>query len=355
MVTEVGVCIYKSMLIKLQNRLSPENTIAFAGSDFYRIGLSLFKPYNTKRNVFYHPLLVCSIVASYTLRWVISIIIMEKNVRDVAIHSGDWLFFLPKEIRLHLGIAVFVYFCNGLVFPLIHFKYSWKGMAPTYLRPFYMMSGALTPESIGFTNVMDVKKLLKRTKISIKLADLVAKSGIPAGLIVAGVPFYLNMITLFELIYVIPGIIFFIVAVNYTAHILTFQISYFHIICFYLKLKIRRINSDLKLKAKRIQIIRNLRSIVSVHKEIIEYNNNFWSEYLMAIMSMIMPTLNLLIFTTFFGDFKVIYKCLFIYITSLFLLFLLFISLSASSVATQSNKTYETLYNYYTNNKKFDD
>ena len=340
------VFIKDNLLINIDKKLSLHYIIPFAGYDLYRIGLSLFKPGPFKRKSLYNPWLAYIIIAGYSIKWLFSMIVLKENDRDLALYLGDWLFFMPKEIRLHLGVAVIAYFCNGLIFPIIHYKYYFKGKEPTYLRPFHMMSGAVTPRSIGLTDKRDVQKLLKTTELLLKCAYFLIASGIPSAVIVAGVPFCINHANSFELIFlVVPGVLSFTLAVHFTANHLVFQIIYFHIICYYLKLKIKRINSELSSKTSKSQNLKILMDLISIHKEVIDFNDNYWSEYLAVIMLIVMPVLNLLTFTVIFGGFQVIYKHLFIYFILLFGLFLLFISMTASSVSSEANKSHKLLLN----------
>ena len=95
-------------------------------------------------------------------------IILEDNERILALLLGHWLLFLPKEIRPHLGISFIMFCLNGLIFPIIHFKYYLAHIEPIYLKPFHMMFGTVSPQSIGLNSVLVVRKILRRGIIILK-------------------------------------------------------------------------------------------------------------------------------------------------------------------------------------------
>ena len=125
------------------------------------------------------------------------------------------------------------------------------------------------------------------------------------------------------------------------------------VICYYLRLKLKRINLSLKLDLKsrpnmRKQIMWNL---LAIHKEIMDFDNNFWSIYLALIVTIIMLSLNLILFHTIFGGLQLIYRCLFFYVIAIFTTFLIFILMTASSISTEANETYKLLIKQYMNDK----
>ena len=220
---------FKTHSIELNKRLDHDSIIPFAGSDFYRIGLSLFRPQPIKRQIFFHPLLVLLIVASYTFKTSIVMTILQAKDRILALIFGQWLFFMPGEIQTHMAISFLLFCSNGLIFPIIHHKYYYFQKEPIYLKPFHMMAGSVTPLSIGLNNVNDVQKIIRRTKIYLKCSDLLIKSGIPSAIISSAIPLGLNANLIEFIVLVIPHVIFYVCSVYYTSCILVFQIVYFYI------------------------------------------------------------------------------------------------------------------------------
>ena len=113
--------------------------IKSAGSDLYRIGLSLFPFGSQQRNKYHNPYIIISIFIVFMLRLIVSLILSDDNY-NIFIYIGDFAYFLDKESRLYLNSTIF--FCIFFLFVshLMHFWYYKKDIKPSYLKPFEMMS-----------------------------------------------------------------------------------------------------------------------------------------------------------------------------------------------------------------------
>ncbi|CAG2118263.1 unnamed protein product, partial [Medioppia subpectinata] len=174
----------------------------------------------------------------------------------LALILGDWLLFLPKQIRYHITIAQLLYGFTAIVTQLIHFWYYANDIIPDYLKPFQMASGLMSPKDIGLTHTTDVRALLRQINITLKCTEFLRQTAIPSAILVSGVPLAMNA---------------------------TFS-----------ELKLKRINHKLRKvfissEMTNINIFGNLNAI---HKEIIGCNDNFWSEYLLWIFLLVMPLMN---------------------------------------------------------------
>ena len=145
---------------------------------------------------------------------------------------------------------------------------------------FNMMSGQITPHSIGLTDETSIKVILKKTK------SLLRFSAPLCAFMVSILSFLLKDSSLETIIlWVIHSLIFTLVA-RYTYSVIGTQIFYFHIICYYLKLKQREVNNYLRKVIKnkeRITILNSNQMIAKfnkIYKEIKECDSHFWSKFL---------------------------------------------------------------------------
>jgi hypothetical protein len=125
--------------------------------------------------------------------------------------------------------------------------------------------------------------------------------------------------------------------------------TYFYIICLYLKLKLRNANNSIgKCFEKRYKInnsrMKNiLISLDSIILEIHTYNTDFWSKYLMIVLILVIIALDLIFFQTIFGKMNFFFKMIFFYASCLAFLLLIILINTASSVSFEANKSYKLL------------
>ena len=97
----------------------------------------------------------------------------------------------------------------------------------------------------------------------------------------------------------------------------------------------------------RIQFQIIIRSFNSIHNEIKEFNENYWSEYLFLLISTIMTVINTLLYVSLFGELNIIIKSTFICAFITYTLILLLILLIASSVTSEAKNSYKILNAFY--------
>jgi hypothetical protein len=137
------------------------------------------------------------------------------------------------------------------------------------------------------------------------------------------------------------------------------QMTYFYIICLYLKFKLRNANNSIRNSFERKCRITNhrmkniLKSLNSIISEINTYNNDLWSKYLMIVLMLIIIVFDILLFQSVFGKTSFLFKIIFFYISCLVFLFLIILINTASSVTFEANKSYKLLNKMFiTNNKQ---
>ncbi len=135
--------------------------------------------------------------------------------------------------------------------------------------------------------------------------------------------------------------------------------TYFYIICLYLKLKLRNANNNItksfdnKYKMTYYRMKNILNSLDSIISEINTHNNEFWSKYLMIFLMSVIITLDLILFESIFGEMSLFFKIILIYGSSNFSLLLIILINTASLVSFEANKSYKLLNKFFiTQNKE---
>ena len=138
--------------------LSEDKIVNSAHSQIYKIGLSLIKTNDEVRNKIYNPYLVFTVNCIVFIKLCISISTEDKNI---LIMNGDFAHLLGVGIYLNFGIVLHIIFI--ITSQLIHY-YNYKNdIKPNYLKVFQMMSGLVSPKSIGLTNENEINKMIKLT------------------------------------------------------------------------------------------------------------------------------------------------------------------------------------------------
>ena len=89
-----------------------------------------------------------------------------------------------------------------------------------------------------------------------------------------------------------------------------------------------------------------------IHKEINEYNKQFWSKYLISLLTFVGTLIVLLLSLLIMTPLGVTFKLLYIYALLLWTPLFLFQILTASSVNYESNKSYKVLNSLMANSIK---
>lgn len=340
--------------ISVTKNLDKELVINSAGSDFYAIGLSLFPYINSQRKPLYNPYFVFFVILGYTLKLILSLTIVSSEEK-VFLLMGDWTYFLGA--RYHMSASAITYGILASFSQLTHFWYYWKGIEPSYLEPFKVIAGFLCPIDVGLIEREDVVRLVRRSKWYYMAAKPVLMSRIPVALLLSSVPFFLHSRSPLDLIAALFWVIVFTLWVHFTAGFLIYQILYFSILCFYLKIKVKRLNQKIStaIKSKRAATPQEIKSMAKqfllVHKEICRTNGNHWSLFLLLVVIACIVICNMCNYTFFFGTLNLVLRVVFLYMSLLFYAFLLFVLMTASSVVIESDKTFTILNFLYARQK----
>jgi hypothetical protein len=127
------------------------------------------------------------------------------------------------------------------------------------------------------------------------------------------------------------------------------QMTYFYIICLYLKLKLRNANNsitksfDKKHKMTNNKMRNILKSLNSIVREINTYNNDLWSKYLLIVLIFILIVLDFVLFESIFGKMNLFFKMILFYASCSAFSLLIIVINTASSVSFEANKSYKLL------------
>jgi len=325
--------------------LPPDIIIISAETYLYRIGLSLFK--ESERTKLHNPKFIFIINIISIIRSIISLQLPEENVK-LFIMNGDFSYFLG--IRTHFNIAYCLYILLALTSQLIHYNNYRNNIKPSYLKPFAMMSGLISPQSIGLTDRDQIYKMIKLSKLSFFICRLNTEKVFPVmAFTVTILPFLINCSILDIILFGIPHSLLFTCCCYFIFNINLWNVTYFYLVCHYIKIKLREVNQSLKNKIKNkvritsgytTQIIKNL---TSIYYEINDYNNNFWSKYLLSIWLILGSVINTDLYLSIFGEMHIICRIIFIYSFFVFTLTFMFIINTASSVNLEANRSYKLL------------
>jgi hypothetical protein len=212
--------------------------IKSAQNHLYRIGLSLFSFGSETRNRFHNPFFVSFIISIQILKSITAILMKEDKYKLLLI--GDFTHLLND--RYFINAAVILFELLALFSQILHYWNYYKNESPSYLKPFEMISGLVSPKSIGIMNREDINELLKKSKLMFKVSKLLTYTQTFTGFCISFIPLIINSsfpLLLIEIFWaqLFTTSAYFSININFS------QMTYFYIICLYLKLKLRNANN----------------------------------------------------------------------------------------------------------------
>jgi hypothetical protein len=334
--------------------LPPVITIKCAKNHLYSIGLSLFSFGSQKRNRFHNPFFISFIICVQILKSLIALLMKEDKYRLLLI--GDFTYFLND--RYFMNAAIILWGILALFSQLLHYWKYHKNESPSYLKPFEMISGLVSPKSIGLSNREDINQLLKKSKLMFKLSKLLTLGPTFTAFCISFIPLIINSSFHLFLILIFWALLFTTFA-NLTININFSQMTYFYIICLYLKLKLRNANNSIRKSFEKKYKMTNhrmkniLKSLDSIISEINTYNKDLWAKYLMIVLVSVILVLDLSLFESIFEKMSLFFKILMLYFSGIVFLLLIILINTASSVSFEANKSYKLLNKLFiTYNKK---
>jgi hypothetical protein len=330
------------------NKPVPQS-IAFNSIDnhLYRIGLSLISKNHQKRSRFYNPLLILIVNTICLIKCIVSLILSEENEKLLII-NGDFAHFLRS--KTHINAAAFLGFLSALIQQLIYYYNTKNNVNPTYVKVYDMMSGLVSPKSIGLSNGEQIYKLIKESKLWFSFCRYNVQILVPVFVLSTNLlPFVLNCSALDTIIFGIPHSLLYAIGLHYISGINIWYIFYFRLICRYIKIKFKESNdfvSQLIFRRKLIKskiVLRIIRNLDAKHSELDGYNQEFWSKYFLSIWLIAGTLVNFSLYNLLFSEMTIILKLMTGYGVAFAFLFFLFIITNASSVNYEANKMYQLL------------
>jgi len=328
------------------NILPKEAIITAAGSHLYRIGLSLFPNGRVKRSLLYNPVLIFILILVVFIRSVF-LLLLSDEYEYLFPYLGDFYHYF--NVRVH-GNSVVALFCLfSLTSQLIHY-YNYKNdIKPSYLKPFEMISGLVSPKSIGLTNEAEIYKMIKYSKTLFFAIEITSIMIVPLmGFLLFLIQFSSNKSILEIFLIGIPHSIVWYIFILYTSNITNWQIVYFWLTCYYMKYKIFSVNKNLVMNLKSSKIfpkyhsIDSIKTLNSLYLELSDYNSN-WSKFLFLFWITFVGVSDSLLYLSIFGRMNLLIRILFIFTVIGFDIILLLTINFASSVNSEANKSYNLL------------
>ena len=247
-----------------------------------------------------------------------------------------------------MSLIQILFLISVLITQIIYYNNYRNGIKPSFLRVFQMMSGLVTPTSLGLQNEKQITKLINHTRIGVKYSELNNKYVVRVIGWSAVFLIYLSCLNYTDAIFygIANAFIFMIAHCVYGTVILSNQFLVFHVICLYLKLKINALNESLLEMNRRKRFVKmreTLQSFDSLYSEINEYNTTYWSKLLLmywilfSLYNVLMPYIMIFVQVNIAVQFTFIYCCILWGSCFLFLIF------TASSVTHSVNKSYKTM------------
>ncbi len=338
----------------LNRALPSELFINSSGTHLYSYGISLFGLYTKKRKKFYNPILISIINSIFTIR-LATVLLSSEEYSDLLIILGDYSHYY--DMRIHLNIAFSQLLSLSLISQLINIWYYYKDIKPSFLKPFEMMSGLVSPKSISLKNEREIYRLLKRSKILFIVCLITAYISPLMAFLVSISALALNYEHIYQFIfYGIPWSLIVGFSFHYFSCYIVWHISYFYIICFYLKIKFKTLSNEIKVKIERNSRITNnfvkhlVNSYNRVFLEVHDYNENYWSLYLFWVLATFLTLINTCLFVVIFSEINFFMRFAMIYASVISYIIFAFVINTASSIASEALKAYKLLNSHLLKN-----
>ncbi len=145
-----------------------------------------------------------------------------------------------------------------------------------------MICGLVSPKSIGLINREHINQLLNKSKLLYEVLNFATIGTAFTGFCISGIALSIN--SSFSLFFIeIFWVLLFTAFQNYCISFNLSQMTYFYIICLYLKFKLRNGNNNVRkiFWNKRYITYNKMKNILkplnSIASEINTYSNNLWS------------------------------------------------------------------------------
>jgi hypothetical protein len=287
--------------------LPQELTIPSANDKLFKIGLSHFNFGHSKRSLINNPIIILIVNTIVITRSLISLK-MKGLSRDMSIYLGNASHFVEVGVQWDIQIVSVCFMSISSL--ILFYKMYRKGKIPKFMDFFHMLSGFVSPLSLGLTNKVEIRKLSRKAKIMFALNDMTSYIFAPfSGFILYFMVFAkdssLNEFLLFGIPWSLNGAVW----CTYGSNIILSQILCFYLICEFSKQRLRVINEHLlRMKLAKIDVNETnanllLHSIDRVYGDIKTYNKEYVSQFLFMNSANFLIVFNIFLYNVIFGSF----------------------------------------------------
>ena len=323
--------------------LPQELTIESVDEHLYRIGLCLTpNRHNTRRSLIFHPILIAIMSIIMTI---LRIATLFTDQRWQLLLLGDVGQFFGMRIYFNLGTILLTLFL--LSSQLIYYYNNKRDIRPTFLTLFHMMSGSVSPASIGLTDEEQVIKLISLSRKLFIIVKYQCKFIVPmlAAFFVIS-PYLLSTSPIEIVLYGIPATIIYFHIELYFWTFFGYQYLYFYLVCKYLDMKLK--NSNEKLiqiikSQKHYEIRKQIISFNAIYCEIKEYDSTYISKFLFQTWIVVGIMTIILIYVDVFISSEILIRISVHYVTMLFFGIFIFTIITAASINYDNRITYKLL------------
>ena len=125
-----------------------------------------------------------------------------------------------------------------LIAQYLHYKDYKNNKRPKYLKPFQMIEGLISPQSIGLINKVEIIQFIKLTKKLLFISNLYSTKLFPiVGIICSIFPMIINCSLIILIVYILPISAVIVLSICNAINVIIYQSVYLYLICYYLNIK----------------------------------------------------------------------------------------------------------------------
>ena len=231
-----------------------ELVIASADDLLYSIGLCLTSVREQpKRRLVCHPILILVFWNLFIAQRIISVLVSEDNTLCLWIVGEMGRYF---KMKLHWNVYCIFLALMITTSQLNYFYHYMRGIEPNFLRVFHMLSGSVSPASVGLYDEKEIRVMCQRYKKVFTHIKRHNDYQAPVmGFLFLFVAFLTHESLTVAIFYGIPNALVYSFWAFYNTNIVGYQFTYFAIICRYLKIRLKVLNKQV------VEIIENKRYV----------------------------------------------------------------------------------------------
>ena len=145
-------------------------------------------------------------------------LLFPNDYNKLFIIIGDFGYLLGLRIHVNIGYALYMFL--AMTSQLIYYYNYRNDIKPTFLKVFEMMSGLVSPESIGLTNEKQIYKLIKLSKRLLFICELFTEHFAPVFAFILSIsPYIINCSVMDTIIFGFPNSLLFSLWGHYASSI----------------------------------------------------------------------------------------------------------------------------------------